>query len=250
VGLVANRDGFRASRELEEPDPRLRALFLGDSFVFGDGVEESERFTNVLETLRPSWRVDNLGIVGYGPDLMLRSLETVGLKLKPSLVVFCIYTDDFRRVRPEFAGTGFEIPRYEIRSGHLVSVPYPVPNFWNQLRLSVALRKILWDRLNWQWDLNEAILNRFGELASQQPFRKAIVFIPATADTRDDQRRRFWLRDYANAHATPFLDLSDAIHRIGDQAFITGDPHFNPAGHRVAAAELARFLTERGLLSQ
>src|ERR1700733_5274096 len=75
ITLLSNRDGFRASRELDEPDARPRVLFLGDGFVFGDGVEESERFTNILETLEHSRRMDNLGMTSYGPDLMLRSLQ-------------------------------------------------------------------------------------------------------------------------------------------------------------------------------
>jgi hypothetical protein len=218
---------------------------VGDSFVFGDGVEESERFTNVLETLRPSWRVDNLGMVGYGPDLMLRALEVVGLKLKPAIVVFCMYTDDFRRVRPEYAGTGFTIPRYKLKSGHLVSTPYPAPSFWNQLSIFVAAESVLWNRTTLQWDLNQAILDRFEQLADQQPFRKAIVFLPGTDDTPADQERRSWLRQYAGRHATPYLDLSDAIHKMGERAFIQNNPHLNPAGHRVVAQELDRFLSER-----
>jgi hypothetical protein len=247
LSLVSNRDGFRAGRELDEPEARPRILFLGDSFVFGDGVEEAERFTDVLETLRPSWRIDNLGMVGYGPDLMLRALEVVGLKLKPAVVFFCMYTDDFRRVRPEYAGTGFLIPRYQLESGHLVSRPYPTPDFWDQLRISIAFRKILWNYTSRQWDLNQAILDRFEQLADNRRSRKAIVFLPGREDTRADRERRSWLRQYSGRRATPFLDLSGAIHNVGKQAFIEGNPHLNPAGHQVVARELDRFLTKQVL---
>src|ERR1700730_8325922 len=60
--VISNSAGFRSSREFNEPDKRMRVLVVGDSFVFGDGVEESERFTNVLESMQPDWRVDNLGM--------------------------------------------------------------------------------------------------------------------------------------------------------------------------------------------
>lgn len=183
-----------------------------------------------------------MGMVGWGPDLMLRSLEAVGLKLQPKAVVFCMYTDDFRRVRPEYAGTGFLIPRYTLESGRLVTIHYPRPEFWDRLSISVATRKILWNYTDWQWDLNRAILDRFEELADKQPFRKAIIFLPGVADTKSDQERRSWLRHYASQHATPFLDLSDPIHKMGRQAFIRGDPHLNPAGHELVARELDRFL--------
>jgi len=64
LNVTSNQDGFRSSRELDEPDSRLRILVLGDSFAFGEGVEEHERFSNVLEDLRPNWRVDNMGMTG------------------------------------------------------------------------------------------------------------------------------------------------------------------------------------------
>lgn len=247
ITLVSNRDGFRASRELDEPDARSRILFLGDGFVSGDGVEESERFTNILETSEPSLRMDNLGMTSYGPDLMLRALEVVGLKLKPKLVIFCMYTDDFRRVRPDYDGAGFPIPRYKLVAGNLVSVPYPKPMFWDRLSITVAASQILWKYTTWQWDLNQGILDRFEELADRQPFQKALIFLPGTDDTRADQQRRSWLRQYAGRHATPFLDLSDAIHKVGMKAFIENNPHLSPTGHEVVARELDRFLSAHRL---
>jgi hypothetical protein len=247
ITVQSNRDGFRAGRELDEPDTRPRILFLGDGFVSGDGLEESERFTNLLEAMDSSRRMDNLGMTSYGPDLMLRSLEVVGLKLKPALVVFCMYTDDFRRVRPEYDGAGFAIPRYELRSGNLITVPYPTPNFWNQLRISVAVRTTLWNRTSWERDLNQAILDRFEALGDRQPFQKAILFLPGTGDIPADRERRSWLKQYAGRHATPYLDLSDAIHQTGEQAFITRNVHYSPVGHQVLARELDGFLKQRSL---
>jgi len=245
--VVSNRDGFRARRELDEGDQRRRIVFLGDGLVSGDGNQESERFTNLLETLEPSLRMDNLGMTSFGPDLMLRSLETVGVKLKPALAVFCMDTDGFRRVRPEYDGAGFPIPRYELRSGQLVSVPFPVPTFRNQLRISIALDRLLWERTSRQWDLNRAILDRFEELATQRHFQAAIMFLPGSGDTAEDKERRAWLKQYSDSHATPFLDPSDAIHRAGNDAFIPDNPHYGPAGHQILAKELDSFLRGRTL---
>jgi len=248
IVLVSNRDGFRASRELDEPDARPRILFLGDGFFSGDGLEESERFTNLLEKLEPSVRMDNLGMTTYSPDLMLRSLEVVGLRLKPKLVVFCMGTDSFRRVSPEFDGAGFMIPRYKLVHGKLVSTPYPKPALWEGLHLYVAARKYLGNDADAERKLNQAILDRFEELGDQQPFRKLILFLPGTGDTPADKERRAWLKAYASQHATPYLDLSDAMHQAGAQAFMQDNPHYSPLGHNVVARELDRFLSGNHLL--
>lgn len=247
--VVSNKAGFRSSREFDEPDKRMRVMVAGDSFVFGEGVEESERFTNVLEAMQPTWRVDNLGMTGYGPDLMLRALEEVGLKSNPEIVVLSMYTDDFRRVHPEYAGGGFEIPRFELVSGQLVTIPYPKPRLWDRWSMVVAIKRAYWNHTDAVFDLNRAILDRFLKLAELHSFVPAIIFLPGTGDTADDKARRAWLRQYAERNAIPFLDLTETIHKAGSEAFITGNWHLNPHGHWIVATELRQFISVR-VLSQ
>src|SRR3990172_4784781 len=96
--------GFRARRKLGGRDPRPRVLVLGDSMIFGPGVEEPDRVTERLEAAEPGWRVDNLGMVGFGPDLMLRVLEAKGLATHPAVVVLVMFSHDVYRVVPEMVG--------------------------------------------------------------------------------------------------------------------------------------------------
>lgn len=244
LSLVSNSDGFRSSRELAEADNRLHMLVLGDSFVFGEGVEESERFTNSIEAMRPTWRIDNLGMTGYGPDLMLRALEEVGLRLNPDVVVLCIYTDDFRRVRPRYPGVGYEIPRYKLVSNQLVSMPYPKVRLWDHSRFVQGIRHAYWSRTGAEFQLNRAILDRFLSIGEMHHFNVAIIFLPGTYDTKADRRRQAWLWQYSQEHGVPFLDLSETIHKTAakQELFIHENPHWNPEGHRVAAIEIERFL--------
>jgi GDSL-like Lipase/Acylhydrolase family len=223
----------------------MRVLVVGDSMVFGEGVEERERFTDVLEAIQPTWRVDNFGMTGYGPDLMLMALEKVGLLLNPDVVVFSMYTDDFRRVHPYYAGMGFRIPRFNLENGRLVSVPYPQLDGWERMHIIQAMYH-LYFKSRTEWKLNRAILDRFLELAELHSFTPVIIFLPGTGDTGTDKRRRLWLREFADGNGTPFLDLSDAIHKAGvREVFISNNWHLNPYGHRIIALELGRFLAER-----
>jgi len=238
----ANSDGFRDGRNFSEADGRLRIVVVGDSFVFGEGVEESERFTNVLETIRPNWRVDSLGMPGYGPDLMLRALEEVGVKSRPDVVIFSMYTDVFRRVHSHYAGAGFEIPRYQLEDGRLVMIPYPKPRAWDWLNLVVLARRIYWQYTSAGFDLNKAILDRFLEVSRIYSFKPAFTFLPGTSDTHNDKTRRAWLHQYAERAHIPFMDLSGPIHRQGPRAFIEYNAHYNPLGHQLVASELRRFI--------
>jgi hypothetical protein len=240
--VVANRHGFRSLRELDEEDERERILVLGDSFGFGDGVQHEERFSNLLEELHPQWRVDNLGMTGFGPDLMLMALEEAGLLAKPDRVLVCIYTDDFRRVRPYFAGVGYEIPRYTIVGGELTRIAYPKPHLLSGLHAWQMARRALWKLTRAEWQLVEAILERFLELGREHGFETVVVFLPGWEDTPFDRERRFFLRDWCTATATPFLDLTGPIHASEGKAFIPGNWHYGPAGNRIVAEALHAFL--------
>lgn len=251
--VVSNRRGFRDARELDEIEPgergdRPRVLVLGDSFVFGEGVQAEERFTSVLEDIT-GFRVDSAGMTGWGPDLMLRALEAVEAEADPDIVLVCLYTHDFRRVHPLYAGIGFEIPRYVLRDGRLVTVPYPPPSIWQKLRLlwAVSPARRSWD--SGMWDLHRAILDRFRELATERGFQLGFVFLPGRADTAADIERREWLAGYAEESDTWFLDLTGPVlDRPRDELFIAGgNPHWNPAGHALVAANLGSFV--KGLLT-
>jgi hypothetical protein len=64
--LLSNSDGFRSARELDDSDDRPRVMIVGDSFIFGLGVEEEERVAETLERIEPRWRVDGLSMPGGG----------------------------------------------------------------------------------------------------------------------------------------------------------------------------------------
>jgi hypothetical protein len=242
LATESNKNGFRG-REFDEADDRTRIAVLGDSFVFGIGVEQAERFTEVLERMQPEWRVDNLGMAGFGVDLMVLALEDVGVKLEPDVVVLCVYTDDFPRVRPYYQGMGFSLPRFRLQGDRLSVVPYPAPRPWDSLRSIELFRRAYWKLTDGDMRLNRAILERFVALSSQHAFVPLLVLIPGFwEDHPVDIERRQLMEEVAERHQVAFLDASDALKQAGKKnAFIGGDIHLNAFGHEV----LARALRER-----
>jgi len=243
VSLVSNSSGFRGVRDLDEEDPRPRIVVLGDSMVFGSGVREEHRLTEVMEDLEPRWRVDNLAMTGWGVDLMIRALEHVGIDLDPDVVVLAVYTDDFRRVVPYFAGLGFAYSKFRLVDGALVDEPYPYPAGWERLRLVQAVYQMWWTRHRNRFDLNGALLDRFATLAREHDFAPVVAFIPGKSDTAEDQKRRGFLSSWAAQTGASFLDLSDPIHDAGSEnVFIEGNWHLNPEGHRIAGTRMREFI--------
>jgi hypothetical protein len=244
--ITANAEGFRERRDLASPDVRPRVLVLGDSMVFGLGAEEPERVTERLEALAPEWRVDNLGMVGFGPDLMVRALEAVGVPLRPAVAVLVMFSHDVYRVVPEAIGAGYALPRFELRDGALVTVPYPERPWWMRTALVQGVRYGLFRYTSATWPLNEAILRRFQALAATHGFEPALVFVPGPRERFDDRARRAWLAAWSAEARLPFLDTTTALRETGTaRAYLPADSHWSPDGHATVAAALRPFVAER-----
>lgn len=241
--IRSNAEGFRALRDVAADDSRPRVAMLGDSMIFGVGVGEKERVTERLEEAAPEWRVDNLAMVGFGPDLMLRALEAVAIARRPAVVVMTIYSDDLRRLAPLYAGVGFPIPRYRLDDAtRLVTVPYPEPRPWEQLRLVQGLLYARWRYTDAAYPLTAAILDRWRDLGRRHGFRPLLVFIPRERDGFEDRRRRRWLGAWAREANVPYVDLTDVMHAGGPPRYLAHDPHWSPVGHRLAAEAIRPLL--------
>jgi hypothetical protein len=67
--VTINGHGYRDREFPEKSGQRKRILFLGDSLVFGIGVQHFQTLPKALEDmLAPGAEVFNMGMYGYGPD--------------------------------------------------------------------------------------------------------------------------------------------------------------------------------------
>jgi hypothetical protein len=87
-----NQFGYRGTAHGYPRSEKRRLVFLGDSFVWGFGVEDDEIFTSLIET-KSDRQVEavNLGVPGYGTDQELLLWKTRGYKWKPDEVVLVVY---------------------------------------------------------------------------------------------------------------------------------------------------------------
>jgi lysophospholipase L1-like esterase len=93
--ISVNSLGFR-DREPGPKDPkRYRIAVVGDSFTWGQGIEERDRFSNVLEGfLGARYEVLNLGIPGHDMPQHLEVLDQA-LPMRPDFVLLQLYINDF-----------------------------------------------------------------------------------------------------------------------------------------------------------
>ncbi|MFA6223177.1 MAG: SGNH/GDSL hydrolase family protein [Desulfomonilaceae bacterium] len=94
VEIKTNSDGFRDTNFSGEPKPgEFLIAVLGDSFVFGQGVPQSETMSVILQNLlnqsgkTQRFRVWNLGVSGYNTEQEAYLLKSFVLPRKPNWVV-------------------------------------------------------------------------------------------------------------------------------------------------------------------
>lgn len=96
--LRGNSLGYR-DREFIVPKPPhvYRIVVLGDSITFGGGLDESQRFTSLLEDqLRPAgFEVLNLGFPGRDLPQHLEALTSDALPLDPDFILLELFVNDF-----------------------------------------------------------------------------------------------------------------------------------------------------------
>jgi hypothetical protein len=210
-------------------------------------VAEEERMTEQIEALEPGLRVDNLGMTGWGLDLMIRAIEHYCRKAAPDVVVLAFYTDDFRRLLPYYSGMGYEYPKFALSGSELVTVAFPQQMLWERLRIVQLVHQRIWARSQNRnrYDLNGALLDRYLGDAATIGFEPVVTFLPGRGDTEEDQERRSFLRKWTQQNNVPYLDLTAAIHGAGvDRVYIQGNHHWNATGHRIAAEQLRPVLLQ------
>jgi hypothetical protein len=103
VAVTINKYGFRDSKDIK--DSNYNDIFVvGDSFSFGYGVEENERFSNILENLSGR-KVYNISIPGDIDQYikLLDYAEKNGAKISNLIIGLCMENDlrEYSKVIPK-----------------------------------------------------------------------------------------------------------------------------------------------------
>jgi hypothetical protein len=125
--VTISPDGLRSNGQ-QLPVQGNAILVVGDSYTFGDEVNDEETWPACLESILGS-PVLNGGVFGYGLDQIVLRAEQLLNKYRVAVLIVSIITDDIRRC--ELSYRFASKPYFEIVNGSLqlknVPVPTPVP---------------------------------------------------------------------------------------------------------------------------
>jgi hypothetical protein len=292
------RTNSRGLRTPHEHGP-VDVVVIGDSFTFGYGVDEADAWSARLAGLA-GLKVANLGVSGYGPQSELALLRSDGLPLRPRLVLWQFFTNDYedaslfarwqqsgqpdlyRWLRQAPAAVTSPAPaagrlrgwlHRHVRSYELAKHALGVGGYraggyqpWArvgrravQLDLASAARWADFDRaeISQGWQLACACLLEARRATETAGVRFAVVLAPskeetywnrlpprrarAAGDVRSPSRR---MAAFCRQQGIPCLDLGPifaSAGRAGQALYFATDVHWNPAGHALAARQIAPF---------
>jgi hypothetical protein len=238
---------------------RPLALAVGDSFAFGDQVDDEDSWPAVLERLRGQ-RVLNAGVPGFGLDQAILRAEQLVDVYHPDVIIVGFIPHDVRRCAMSF-WSGRAKPYFDVDTGelkfHPAVVPPPAPDalLKHLLSYSVALDMLFPRYLHWQGpeeavvhphavEVTCALMSRLAALGRARHIRIVVVAHPQVPEIVPEQREMAQrVLACARAEHLEALDLFPVFEqRTAEERARLFHGHLSVAGNRLVAAEIARAL--------
>jgi lysophospholipase L1-like esterase len=251
----------------EKPANTSRILFVGDSFTFGEGVQDDEPFASVLqERLRSEvedgerrYQVINAGVSGYNTKDEVQNLRMKWLDLEPDTVVLVFYLNDAydeSRFAALITGSaegelGREL-RFESNSRLLQFVAARVFRWQVGRRITKIYQAQFFDDPaigGHDWEACMKSLRQASELMRERDIRFAMVIFPelhALDESHPFKNIYQRVHAYAESLGIPTLNLFPVFEgRSAPELWVhVTDHHPNAEAHRIAADAIWSFLHE------
>ncbi len=264
VNNTLNAWGLREPWEsLPEMDHRLHIAFLGDSIVYGDGVEREATFCYLLEGMLASSRPEgvctiNMGFWGSAPGWQWEMLLELRDLIRPDVVVQVVYPndleiyihrrlDEIHRIRDDalWVGEWSYVLRYAERTIRYWAAWKRTIDYFRGGQ-SPEERARAWAKF-------KKDVRACKDAAEESGATYALVLFPwlVRLDGYDLGDVHDAMREFAMELGTPYLDLLEVFGGRDAKTLRVSlvNEHPNALGHRIAAERIERFLRDEVLPS-
>ena len=277
-----NENGLRDRQHSYQRQNNVkRVLVLGDSFAWGYGVEEPERFSQLLEE-NLGVEVINAGVSGYSTDQELLWYQNEGIKYETDLVILVFTGNDVGDNDRQLVNTIYYKPKFVIENGHLVPTGYPVPETSSQGRLIYSLSQrsaLAYFLIQRYFDFRSVYAREradseqvtspvSGVSAEAEPFKLTMALIDEMRTIAESRNAEFMIvttdRWWNHPSEKTYQDLITTMQSEGflvldvesmpgfdsEKMLIPNDGHWNQAGHYFAGEQIKSLIETNQLLSQ
>ncbi|HET9905173.1 MAG TPA: SGNH/GDSL hydrolase family protein [Anaerolineales bacterium] len=256
-----------------------RIMVLGDSFAWGYGVEESERFSQLLEKSLEV-EVINAGVSGYSTDQELLWYKNEGIKYDTDLVILVIAGNDVGDNEQQLVSTIYYKPRFVLENDQLVLTGSPVPETTQQGKIIYSLSQrssLAFFLVQRYFDLrslfgktksnsDHVTLPISGDTVAKEPFKLTIAIIDEIKNIAESRKAKFMIvtteRWWNYASEETYKDFLTALRRKGflvldvesmpgfdpEEMIIPNDGHWNQSGHNFVSQKIKSFIETHQLL--
>ena len=269
VGVRTNSQRFRATHDIAAAvaPGKTRIICSGDSFTFGDGVNNADTWCDQLAARDSGVESVNLGQGGYGTDQaylrFLRDTKTLAHQVH----LFAFIDDDFKRMQST-TFLGIDKPVLVLDEGAIKPGNVPVPRrFTSHMWLNSVPRALLETRSG---VFAQRVLNKFGpakpstadkdaetkmvlravfadlkRVNEQRGSRLYLVHLPTLSELGGIDPWNPFLEETAKAEGIPLIDVLASFRARTDATSLflfetTAATHYNAAGHSFVAQEIRR----------
>jgi hypothetical protein len=234
--VTTNSNGARGSTDYSyRRTDKKRIVVVGDSFAFGQEVNDEETYAALLGSSLGDTEVINLGVIGYGVDQMLLTVKGEALKYSPDLIIVAFISDDIERNLVSFRD--FAKPLFVFDpSGRLALVGAPVspPAAWiaNEPWRSKALdtleilhsdvRRLFGVRRAEAFRLTWMLLKETARVAGEAHTNILFVFEPSDTEIVLDDRPDLVAKgsEAYKSNRAYFASYARGIARFGEKLFV------------------------------
>lgn len=258
-----NSLGFRDKpRNVLKDENVYRILLYGDSQIFGWGVPEDKRFSNLIENKKQYLEIWNLAVPGYGLDQEILSYERDGKSLNADEVIFFVSRNTLERTRHDYIYKKHK-PIFVIdETGALKLIPIPKEKtattsllykilssmylpYFLELRFEILKDELKKSGYSRYRETNSKIMipsERIGNfekkmfimarnLALERKQKITILADLSKAKSND-------LKNFCNQNEIGFLEIGFDDNEKPDLVFGKYDHHWNLEGHNLVVEQL------------
>lgn len=260
------KDAIRGAGEsASASSPKAKKiLFIGDSFTFGNEVDDDLTFAYLIGKTLPDVQTINMGVPGYGIGQAMLKLEEKGVLHEPDIIVFGIHPPNVQRAQLSFYAAAKPQFVYDENATKMSIRGRPVPPPQEQLAsvrrdfqfessvlaiiINVAVTRIPWIA-DWFREktlleyarVSEAVLRRVQSIANSRGIQFIIVQIPDGKTFQDTSTRNQLADQYPipslllsvyKKLGIPYIDMDEVfLQKLGmENTFLHAYTHPTPGG--------------------
>ena len=266
--LNTNSRGLRGVTEYaySKDHDKPRVLMVGDSFIFGHEVSDTETHSFHLQRMMPHAEVISMGVNGYGHDQMLILFEQEGSKYRPDVVILGFVSQDMPRNVLRFRSYAKPVFVVDDDTLRLAGSPVPSPaeilkwdwarprlyDVWSAVRHKLRVRSGRHERQ--VQEITTRLLDDMVATIESVGAIPVLVFLPVEGEINDRDKLETgeeFLLSYCREKAVRYC-FSSRPHfaeKIRQGVRFKPGGHWEPSGQLTAAESIHEYLAGQHIAS-